>query len=740
MSDPRQTLDRIGAAVRDRFEAERRVLAFDEYLSLFEAHPWRHSRDAARYLRDCFDHFGHDDLERPGGAVRRWRLFDAPFEDERADRVDRLVGHEAIQGAMYRILSSFAREGRANRLVLLHGPNGSAKTTFVQAMMRALEVYSATDEGARYSFSWVFPRGRDGKTIGFDSNDDGERDQASFAHLPDARIDVKLPSELREHPLLLLPLHERRRVLRSAYERAGIGEQPPDLLWSGELGHKNRQIADALLTAYRGDLRRVLAHVQVERFTISRRYRRGAVTIGPQMAVDASERQLTADLTLGSLPASLAALRLFESFGELVDASPGLLEYSDLLKRPLDAWRYLLLAIEDGEVSLNLSNLTLDVVMVASSNELHLAAFKEHPEYNSFRGRLHLVRVPYLRSHREEQAIYDEQIRPQMRLHVAPHTTHVAALWAVLTRLRRADPEAYGDDALGRVAAGLTPLEKADLYADGVVPRRLSSDDASVLRSGVERLLREWEASADYEGLTGASPREIRSILLDAAEDGAEGCVSPVGVLDRIAAFCRRNDYEFLKETPNAGYGDHRAFVDQVRERWLDRVEDELRSSSGLVEEARYAELLDRYVAQVSAWVKKEDVYNRVTGAYEKPDERFMESVEETLGADDAEAFRSNVIGAIAAHAIDHPGASVDNSRVFPDYLERLREAYYGERRKQLRVIAEDVLALATEAPVPDDRRQAAEDARARLERDFGYQASSLRVALDALLRGRYRD
>lgn len=740
MSDARETLDRIGAAVRDRFEAERRVLSFDDYLALFDAHPWRHSRDAARYLRDCFDHYGYEDVERPGGTVRRWRLFDAPFEDTADGRADRLVGHETIQDATYRILSSFVREGRANRLLLLHGPNGSAKTTFVQAMMRALEAYSETDDGALYSFSWVFPRGRDGKTIGFGSNDDAVRDDASFAHLPDSRIDVKLPSELREHPLLLLPLHERRRLLTGAYRRAGIDERPPDRLWSGELGHKNRQIGDALLTAYRGDLRRVLAHVQVERYAISRRYRRGAVTIGPQMAVDASERQLTADLTLGSLPASLAALRLFEAFGELVDASPGLLEYSDLLKRPLDAWRYLLLAIENGEVSLNLSNLALNVVMVASSNELHLAAFKEHPEYNSFRGRLHLVRVPYLRSYVEEQAIYDDQIRPQIRRHVAPHTTLVAALWAVLTRLKRARAEAYGDDPLGRIAADLSPLEKADLYAHGTIPRRLSSDDASVLRSGVGRLLREWEAAGDYEGLTGASPREIRSILLDAAEDGAEGCVSPVGVLDRISAFCRRNDYEFLKETPDAGYADHRGFVGQVRDRWMDRVDDELRKSSGLVEEARYAELLDRYVAQVSAWVKREDVYNRVTGAYEKPDERFMESVEETLGADDAEAFRSNVIGAIAAHAIDHPGDAVDNARVFPVYLERLRESYYGERRKQLRVIAEDVLALASDATVPQDRARAAIDARARLERDFGYQAPSLRVALDALLKSRYRD
>jgi predicted Ser/Thr protein kinase len=118
----------------------------------------------------------------------------------------------------------------------------------------------------------------------------------------------------------------------------------------------------------------VLAHIQVERFYISRRYRVGAVTIGPQMSVDASERQITADRSIESLPASLSALTLFEPFGELVDASGGIVEFSDLFKRPLEAWKYLLLAIENGEVSLQMSNLPINAVMIASSNELHVSA------------------------------------------------------------------------------------------------------------------------------------------------------------------------------------------------------------------------------------------------------------------------------------------------------------------------------------------------------------------------------
>src|SRR5687768_18505435 len=130
MIDPRTRLGQIGNVVRDRFESEKRVLSFEEYLALFTKHPWRYSRDAARYLRDCIDHFGTYEIEKPGGVVRRFRLFDLEFErgegSESADLGtghDFLVGQERLQHDFYRILSNFTREGRTNRLILLHGPN-----------------------------------------------------------------------------------------------------------------------------------------------------------------------------------------------------------------------------------------------------------------------------------------------------------------------------------------------------------------------------------------------------------------------------------------------------------------------------------------------------------------------------------------------------------------------------------------------------------------------------------------
>lgn len=741
-ADVRAELARVGEGVRVRFEAQKRVLAFDEYLGLVAGHPWRFTRDATRYLHDCFEHFGRYEVERPWGRIERFRLFDLPFArgvepngDARTRRSEHLVGHEALQAAVFRALQGFVREGRANRLLLLHGPNGSAKSTFAACLMRGLEAYSQLDEGALYRFSWVFPRGEGGKGIGFSSGEGAPRPGESFAHLPEERIDAKLPSELREHPLLIVPLAERRRLLEKLY--LGLDAAPPDVLWNGELSHKNQLVLQALLTAYRGDLSRVLAHVQVERWYVSRRYRVGAVTIGPQLSVDARERQITADRSLGSLPASLSATTLFESFGELVDAAGGLIEYSDLLKRPLDTWKYLLLAIETGEVALPFSNLPINSVMIASSNELHLQAFQEHPEYASFRGRLVLQRVPYLRDCRQEQGIYDAQIVPQVRRHVAPHVTYLAALWAVLTRLRRARPDRYLDSELGRLAADLSPLEKADLYAEGKVPRRFSADEAKRLGQGVALVHDEPSGTFEYEGSGGASAREMRVLLLDAAADPTFGCLAPPALLDRLELFCERDDYAFLKVPVDRGYHDARSFVRLARERWLDLVDEELRTCTGLVDVAQYEGLFDQYVTQVSHLVGKERVYNPVTGSYDEPDRALMERVEARLGVDDADEFRRELMSAVAAWAIDHPNTRVDYKRLFSEHLERLEAAYFSEHRAQVAAILQGALAVLAGEALEDDAA-----ARATLERlkgRHGYEDSSLRVALGALESARYK-
>lgn len=726
---------------RARLSAAHKTLSFDDFLTLFASDPRRYARDAARWMRDMFDHYGTREVDRPWGKVTRWRLFDLPWEDE-AGRRDALVAHEELQREVYRALSNFAEQGRVDRLLLLHGPNGSAKSTFCATLMRAMEDYSRTEEGALYRFSWVFPKGRGGgeSKIGFGSGarDEGPKPGESFAYLDDAAIDAKVLCELRDHPLLLLPLEARRQILRDAL---GAEERIPDHLWKGGLSHKSQQIFEALLSSYRGDLSKVLAHVQVERWFVSRKYRVGAVTLGPQMAVDAHERQVTASRSLASLPASLQNVALFEPFGELVDAAGGLLEYSDLLKRPLDAWKYLLLMIETGEVALNTSNLSPNLVMIGSANELHLDAFREHPEFASFRGRLELLRAPYLLDWTAEKSIYDRQVVPSVRRHVAPHATEIAALFAVLSRMRKPASERYAKD-VAALATDLTPLEKAELYATGQVPARIDREQAKTLRANIEAIYRESEIYPNYEGRSGASPREVRALLLEAAQSNAYACLSPFAVLDEIAwLITRKNEFEWLRQDPLAGgFHDPRYFLRVLRERLLDHMEAALRDATGLVDEARYFEAFERYVSHVRAYVKGEKVLNKVTKKDESPDEVMMREVERVLGATGTPAdFRADLISMVAGWAIDHPGQSVDYAALFPRHLAKLKESFFAERKARIASMGKELLVLLTDKSGLDAESLArAEKTRDNLVRRFDYCDRCARDMISVLLKERY--
>ncbi|MSP59434.1 MAG: serine protein kinase PrkA [Myxococcales bacterium] len=740
--DPKDLLSQIGGEVREAYARNRRVMSFDEFFQLLAAHPSRHGRSAAQYLKDVFDHFGTEPVKTPRGTVTRWKLFDRGYDGFRG----RLVGQEEVQGRFYRVLSNFVREGKVNKLILMHGPNGSAKSTFVSCLVGALENYSSLDEGALYRFNWIFPSQKLTRSgIGF-GGEAADAPGGSYAYLDDELIDARLTDELRDHPALLLPQRTRAALLADAPASAYI---PSEYILHGDLGHKNKQVFEALLGAYKGDYLKVLRHVQVERFYLSRRYRAGAVTVEPQLAVDARSRQLTMDRSLAALPPALQSLSMYEYSGELVDANRGLIEYSDLLKRPLEAYKYLLGTVEQARVPVDNSILFLDAVFVGSSNESHLAVFKEVPEFQSFKGRLELIRVPYLLDYTVEETIYREQIKPTgVGKHVGPHTAEAAALWAVLTRMRKPLPEKY-PKGLAELVAKLTPLDKAELYARGRVPDGFTTEQARDLHAAIERIWGESESSPNYEGRTGASPREIRTLILNAAQNPKYACVTPMAVLDEMDELVKNvSVYEFLKQEPlPGGYYENKKFIQVVRDRLLDWIDDEVRSSMGLVDEKQYAELFTRYVTHVSHWIKKEKVRNAVTARMEEPDEELMAEVERTVGATagkgSAEEGRRDVIARIGAWSIDHPNQKPDYAQVFPRQFQQLRDAYFELNKKLVKKTALDLLVFLTDgagslSSVDKESRERVETTLKNLKERFGYCEKCAREAVSYLSRRRY--
>jgi predicted Ser/Thr protein kinase len=744
--DAKAWLTQTAGELRESFARNRRVMSFGEYFSLFGTDAGRQVRSAAQYVRDVFDHFGTEIVRTPRGLMTHWKLFDCPWDAGK----DALAGQEEVQAAVYRLVSNFAREGRTNRLILLHGPNGSAKSTFVASLQRAMEHYSTLDEGALYRFNWIFPSQKLTKGgIGFGGGASFETAGGApetYAYLDDEFIEAKIVDEMRDHPLLLVPRAKRRELIERRLEtEIKAGFRPADYLLRGDLSHRNRQIFEALLSSYHGDLAKVLRHVQVERFFVSRRYRQAAATVEPQLAVDARSRQLTMDRSLASLPPALQSLTLYEYQGELVDGNRGVIDFADLLKRPLESYKYLLGTVEQGRVSLDVASLELDTIFIGSSNEGYLSAFKEVPEFQSFKGRMELVRVPYLLDYKVEQRIYDAQIRAahaESGKHVAPHVAWVTALWSVLTRMKKPLGEKYGK-ALTEIVGRLGPLEKALLYAENATPEGLSTEQQRELVAGVEKIARESDSYPNYEGRTGASPREMKLIIMNAAQSPKYACLSPFAIFDELEELVRGvTVYEFLKQEPlPGGFHENKKFIFQVRDKLIDRIDDEVRTSMGLVEERRYIEQFERYAAHASYWVKREKVPNPITGRDEDPDEEMMGDVERILEATNRrEEFRREVIARIGAWSIDHPRQKPDYEAIFPRPIAELREAFFEERKKQVRKINDDLLILLTDGPakMQPEAAAAAQATLGALRSRFGYCDNCAKDAVLALIRKRY--
>ena len=397
----------------------------------------------------------------------------------------------------------------------------------MELLQWGLEVYSHGPEGALYALRWIFPKApAEGSSVGF-GGPRRSTELDSYAHLEPDDVGARIVCELRCNPLFVVPDSERPALLEAALEVVPKRRKESFRHFvAGNLCPRCKHDLEALLAAYRGDWQRLARHVQVERVFVSRRYRQGAVVTQPQGTADAQLQPVLGGAALGGLPPFLQSQPMFEVMGDLADANRGVLEFSDFLKRNIEFSKYLLQTTEKGFVTVNHLLLELDLVFLATANERHLEAFKQVPEFASFQARMSFVRVPYLREIEKELAVYhlicNEMARSR---HVAPHLARVSAHFAVLPRLHRPEADAY-PEAVRATVASLTPIEKARLYSENAVPDRLDSARARELRAVVSAMRDEYAVAPYYEGRVGASVREMRTALTQAAVRDQAPCVS----------------------------------------------------------------------------------------------------------------------------------------------------------------------------------------------------------------------
>jgi serine protein kinase len=657
----------------DKYRKTHWTGSFQDYLDIITESP-DVTRNAFQRLYDMILSYGSEDTVDFKKKITHYNFFDDPLENGQ----DAVFGLEIPLMKLVNVLKSAAKGyGPQNRVILLHGPVGSSKSTIVRMLKKGLEHYTRQDSGRLYSFSWVNPN---------------KKDIPVFRHLLELGLD-EMPDPMNEDPLKLIPEDLRPKFLdelnRSRKDGYKIG------IW-GDLNPASRFMFTELMKFYGGEWLRVMEHIKVRRLIFSEKDRVGIGTFQPKDEKNQDATELTGDINYRKIAifGSDSDPRAFNFDGEFNIANRGLIEFVEVLKLDVAFLYDLLGASQEHKIKpKKFAQTDIDEVIIGHTNEPEYKKLQSNEFMEALRDRTIKVDIPYITKWKHETKIYKKTFsRERVRgVHVAPHTLEMAALWSVLTRLEAPKK------------AQLSLLQKVKLY-DGKTLPGFTEDNVKELRKETVR-----------EGMDGISARYVQDKISNALVNEGEpnGCLNPFMVLNELESGLRGHSL-ISSEEKRKNFRDLLAVVKQEYE---DIVKYEVQRAISADEDA-IAKLCSNYIDNVKAYTQKEKVRNRYTGQYEEPDERLMRSIEEKIDIPDIrkDDFRREIMNYIGALAVE--GKSFDyrtNER-----LHKALELKLFEDQKdsiKLTTLVSNVVDKATQEKI--------DIVKSRLIKNFGYDEVS---------------
>jgi len=570
--------------------------SFDEYLDLVLADP-KVTRNAFQRLYDMIRSYGTEEYTEHRDKIVISRFFRDPISHGR----DALYGLDrSLMRLVHNLKSAALGYGTERRILLLHGPVGSAKSTIVRLLKKGLEVYSRSEDGALYTFGW--------KRAGGDDYDD---------------------CPIHEEPLHLVP-PELRDAMAEEINSRSKGDFKVRI--EGDLCPSCRQHYRERMARSDGDWRAVVGEVRVRRLFLSEKDRIGIGTFQPKDEKNQDSTELTGDINYRKIAeyGSDSDPRAFNFDGEFNIANRGLIEFIEVLKLDV-AFLYDLLGASQEHVikPKKFAQSDIDEVIIGHTNEPEYRKLQTNELMEAFRDRTVKIDVPYNTKLADEINIYLKDFGPDQvtAKHIAPHTAEMASMWAILTRLE--EPK----------NANLTLLQKLKLYNGKTLP------------GFTEDNIQELRAEAPHEGMAGISPRYIQDKLSNAlvSEEG-EGCVNPFMVMNELESGLDHHSLIVSDEQKRH----YRELLALVKQEYEDIVKNEVQRAISADEEA-ISKLCANYVDHVKAYTQKEKVRNKYTGQAEDPDERLMRSIEEKIEIPESrkDDFRREIMNYIGALALE---------------------------------------------------------------------------------------
>ena len=345
-------------------EALKEDISFNEYLERVIGNP-KMAALAHERLYNMISYFGKNN-------VGEFELF-----------ANELFGlNDQIKAVVDYFKSAGERMDTRKRILLLHGPVSSAKSSLVDILKKGLEMYSRTDEGAIY----------------------GIKD-----------------CPMHEEPLHLIPLEMRKGIM----DKHGIYIE-------GDLCPRCRYVLD---NEYKGKFDKF----KVERVIISEQARVGIGTFLPSDPKSQDISELVGSINFSKIGeyGSESNPMAYVFDGELNISNRGLMEFIEMLKAD-EKFLYVLLTLTQEQVikAPRFPRIYCDVAVLAHTNEAEFNDFIADQRSEALQDRIIKIDFPYNLRLSEEVKIYKKLLGPtKIGKHIAPNTIEVASMLAVLSRL-----------------------------------------------------------------------------------------------------------------------------------------------------------------------------------------------------------------------------------------------------------------------------------------------------------------
>ncbi len=500
---------------------------------------------AHKRLYDSIIDYGMDTLEESDARCNKI------FEGNPVKIYDyfssQFFGMERSLEKVMRFLHSAAMKGEESRQVLLLlGPVGAGKSALVEHIKKALE-----------NSSPIY----------------------ALAECP-----------IQEEPLHLIP-----RSLRENFkEDYGVNIE-------GDLCPVCRH---RLLEEYQGDY----TQFPITEVSFSIRGRKGIGVVPP---MDPNTQDTS--LLIGSEDISKLDLypeddpRVLSLNGAFNVGNRGIVEFVEVFKNEIEFLHTMITATQEKNVPSpgKQAMIYFDGVIIAHCNEAEWNKFKSEHTNEAILDRIVRVNIPYCLEYTEEVKIYEKLLgRSDYRCHIAPHTLQVAAMFAVLSRLR--------------VSNKADPLTKMKIY-----------NGEEIIEKGLIRKIdiKDLREEVEDEGMTGISTRFIMKAIDNALADSTKNMITPISIRDALIkqvkeqvtnADDRKVYLQFLQKT--------------LHEEYLTLLEKEITKAFVTAYEEQAESLFNNYLDHAEAYVNNTKVKDKVTSEEMEPDEKFLQSIEEQIG------------------------------------------------------------------------------------------------------------